>query len=116
MPARLQLATSLRVSETTRGERKERTRRAILDATLQLSGEQTLAALSLRPLDSLFSALALHTLNALGTLLAAFPQYRPNESAYSPLSFFAPHPFYASDQDPLAPPPPEWPVAPGWPP
>jgi AcrR family transcriptional regulator len=37
-----------RVSETTRGERKERTRRAILDAALQLSGEQTLAALSLR--------------------------------------------------------------------
>ena len=36
------------VSETTRGERKERTRRAILDAALQLSGEQTLAALSLR--------------------------------------------------------------------
>lgn len=32
----------------TRGERKQRTRRAILDAALQLSGEQTLAALSLR--------------------------------------------------------------------
>ncbi len=36
------------VSDTTRGERKERTRRAILDAALRLSGEQTLAALSLR--------------------------------------------------------------------
>jgi len=32
----------------TRGERKERTRRAILDAALRLSDEQTLAALSLR--------------------------------------------------------------------
>jgi AcrR family transcriptional regulator len=32
----------------TRGERKERTRRAILDAALALSGEGTLAALSLR--------------------------------------------------------------------
>lgn len=32
----------------TRGERKERTRRAILDAALALSSEQTLAALSLR--------------------------------------------------------------------
>ena len=32
----------------TRGERKERTRRAILDAALSLSGEGTLAALSLR--------------------------------------------------------------------
>ena len=32
----------------TRGERKERTRRAILDAALTLSEEQTLAALSLR--------------------------------------------------------------------
>jgi AcrR family transcriptional regulator len=32
----------------TRGERKERTRRAILDAALFLSGEGTLAALSLR--------------------------------------------------------------------
>jgi AcrR family transcriptional regulator len=32
----------------TRGERKERTRRAILDAALALSEEQTLAALSLR--------------------------------------------------------------------
>ena len=32
----------------TRGERKERTRRAILDAALLLSGEQTFAALSLR--------------------------------------------------------------------
>ena len=32
----------------TRGERKQRTRRAILDAALLLSGEQTLAALSLR--------------------------------------------------------------------
>lgn len=32
----------------TRGERKERTRRAILDAALALSDEQTLAALSLR--------------------------------------------------------------------
>lgn len=32
----------------TRGERKQRTRRAILDAALHLSGEQTLAALSLR--------------------------------------------------------------------
>lgn len=32
----------------TRGERKQRTRRAILDAALRLSGEQTLAALSLR--------------------------------------------------------------------
>ncbi len=32
----------------TRSERKERTRRAILDAALRLSGEQTLAALSLR--------------------------------------------------------------------
>jgi AcrR family transcriptional regulator len=31
-----------------RGERKERTRRAILDAALELSGEGTLAALSLR--------------------------------------------------------------------
>ena len=31
-----------------RGERKERTRRAILDAALRLSGEQTLAAVSLR--------------------------------------------------------------------
>ena len=36
-----------RVTET-RGERKQRTRRAILDAALRLSGEQTLAALSLR--------------------------------------------------------------------
>ncbi len=36
------------VSDTTRGERKERTRRAILDAALRLSGEETLAALSLR--------------------------------------------------------------------
>lgn len=37
------------VSDTTpRGERKERTRRAILDAALRLAGEQTLAALSLR--------------------------------------------------------------------
>ena len=33
---------------TTRGERKERTRRAILDAALRLSDEKTLAALSLR--------------------------------------------------------------------
>jgi AcrR family transcriptional regulator len=33
---------------TPRGERKERTRRAILDAALRLAGEQTLAALSLR--------------------------------------------------------------------
>lgn len=33
---------------TSRGERKERTRRAILDAALRLSGERTLAALSLR--------------------------------------------------------------------
>ena len=32
----------------TRGERKERTRRAILDAALELSEEQTLAAVSLR--------------------------------------------------------------------
>ncbi len=32
----------------TRGERKERTRRAILDAALELSEEQTFAALSLR--------------------------------------------------------------------
>jgi AcrR family transcriptional regulator len=32
----------------TRGERKERTRRAILDAALELSDEQTMAALSLR--------------------------------------------------------------------
>ena len=32
----------------TRGERKERTRRSILDAALRLSDEQTLAALSLR--------------------------------------------------------------------
>lgn len=32
----------------TRGERKERTRRAILDAALDLSGQQTFAALSLR--------------------------------------------------------------------
>lgn len=32
----------------TRGERKQRTRRAILDAALRLSGEQTLAAISLR--------------------------------------------------------------------
>jgi AcrR family transcriptional regulator len=32
----------------TRGERKERTRRAILDAALSLSGEETFAALSLR--------------------------------------------------------------------
>lgn len=32
----------------TRGERKQRTRRAILDAALRLSGEQTLAAVSLR--------------------------------------------------------------------
>ncbi|MGZ8738884.1 MAG: TetR family transcriptional regulator [Nocardioides sp.] len=32
----------------TRGERKERTRRAILDAALRLSDEQTMAALSLR--------------------------------------------------------------------
>jgi AcrR family transcriptional regulator len=36
------------VSDTTRVERKERTRRAILDAALRLSGEQTLAVLSLR--------------------------------------------------------------------
>jgi AcrR family transcriptional regulator len=35
-------------SRETRGERKERTRRAILDAALALSGEGTLAALSLR--------------------------------------------------------------------
>jgi AcrR family transcriptional regulator len=35
-------------SRETRGERKERTRRAILDAALALSGEETLAALSLR--------------------------------------------------------------------
>lgn len=39
---------SMQVMNDTRGERKERTRRAILDAALQLSSEQTLAALSLR--------------------------------------------------------------------
>ena len=39
---------SMRDVTDTRGERKERTRRAILDAALRLSGEQTLAALSLR--------------------------------------------------------------------
>jgi len=39
---------NMRAVTDTRGERKERTRRAILDAALQLSGEQTLAALSLR--------------------------------------------------------------------
>lgn len=39
---------SMRAVTETRGERKERTRRAILDAALQLSDEQTLAALSLR--------------------------------------------------------------------
>lgn len=38
----------MREMNDTRGERKERTRRAILDAALQLSSEQTLAALSLR--------------------------------------------------------------------
>lgn len=38
----------LRDVTSTRGERKERTRRAILDAALELSGEQTMAALSLR--------------------------------------------------------------------
>jgi len=39
---------SIRVVTQTRGERKEQTRRAILDAALRLSDEQTLAALSLR--------------------------------------------------------------------
>lgn len=39
---------TMRRMNDTRGERKERTRRAILDAALQLSSEQTLAALSLR--------------------------------------------------------------------
>ncbi len=39
---------SMRDVTDTRGERKQRTRRAILDAALRLSGEQTLAALSLR--------------------------------------------------------------------
>lgn len=38
----------MRVVTDTRGDRKQRTRRAILDAALRLSGEQTLAALSLR--------------------------------------------------------------------
>jgi AcrR family transcriptional regulator len=40
--------TQAEESRETRGERKERTRRAILDAALALSGEGTLAALSLR--------------------------------------------------------------------
>lgn len=39
---------NMRAVTDTRGERKQRTRRAILDAALGLSGEQTLAALSLR--------------------------------------------------------------------
>ena len=39
---------SIGVVTQTRGERKEQTRRAILDAALALSDEQTLAALSLR--------------------------------------------------------------------
>jgi len=38
----------MRVVTQTRGERKEQTRRAILDAALELADEQTLAALSLR--------------------------------------------------------------------
>ena len=39
---------SMRVVTQTRGERKEQTRRALLDAALELADEQTLAALSLR--------------------------------------------------------------------